>query len=141
MSIEPQEAQQHLRIVQQAQARAEHHSVNNGVVLMLWGVLIIFGLALFDLFSGPVATGLWAALAALGTIATGRYASRLPVQPQRTKGMVVLLVTLVIYYPIMLIGGILLFGHKPFLFTTIGVLTALPLLIAGGRLWVRSRGK
>ncbi len=140
MQIEPQEALERLRLVQQAQARVERHSVNNGVTLLLWGGLIIIGLALFDLFSGPVAGGLWGAIAALGAVVTARYAARQPVQPRRTKGLVVLLVTLLVYYPIILIGGIRLFPqHPPLLFTTIGVLTALPLLIAGGRLWVRAQ--
>ena len=142
MDIEPREAQEQLRVVQAAQAQAERHSINNGVVLLLWGGLIIVGLALFDVFAGPVAGGLWAGIAAIGAGVTGSYASRLPVMPRKTKGLTVLLITLLIYYPIILFGGIFLFPQRPpLLFTTIGVLTALPLLITGGRLWLRSQGR
>ncbi len=132
MSIERHEAEEQLRLVQRAQKAAERNSIENGVVLIIWGILIAVGLALFDVFSGPVATGVWAALAVVGTLVMVRYASRFRVLPRRLRSPWIFLAILCLYYPAILVGGILLFpSHPHFLFTTIGLLTALPLVVVG----------
>lgn len=141
MAIERDEARQHLEIIGHAQRRAVRHSINNGVVLILWGGLIALGLSLFDHFSGPVATGLWGALAVVGTVITARYGARLPVRARRWGGPMfwTMLVVMAIYYPILLLGGIALFPQRtPWLFTAVGLLTALPLVVVGALLWRRS---
>jgi hypothetical protein len=132
MTTEQHEAEEHLRLVQRAQKAAERNSIENGVIFFIWGGLIAIGLALFDLFSGPVATGIWAAIAAIGTVVTARYASRFGVVPRKPRSPWIFLAIMVIYYPAILVGGILLFpSHPRFLFTVIGLLTALPLIVVG----------
>ncbi len=140
MEMKQHEAREQLQIVQQAQRATQRNSIENGVLLIVWGILIAIGLALFDVFSGPVATGIWVALAALGTVGTARYAARFRVVPRRPRTPWFLLVILALYYPVVLIGGITLFPHHPrFLFTAIGLLTALPLILAGLWQWRRTQ--
>jgi hypothetical protein len=141
MTTEQHEAEEQLRLVQRAHKAAERNSIENGMIFLVWGVLIAIGLALFDLFSGPVATGIWAAIAVSGTVVTARYASRFGVVPRRPRSGWIFLAVLCIYYPVILIGGIRLFpAHPHFLFTIIGLLTALPLFVAGIVQQWRTRG-
>ncbi len=132
MEAEKMEAVERLEAIRKAQSAAQKHSPNNGTIQLVWGGLIIVGLALFDIFPGIWAGFIWAGIAIVASFWTARYASRLKVQPRKMRNP---FIWMAIYYPVLLMGAILLFpGKPPFLFTIVGVLTALPILWVGWQL-------
>src|SRR5690242_3891153 len=137
MSPSARDAQDSLDAIGQAQTSARRHSTDNGVFYLAWGVGIIVGLALFDIFSGPVATGIWAAIAASLTVWTAAYMRRQPVRVRSFNHFI----WWGFYYAAILVGGILLFPSRPTgLFTIIGVLAAAPVLLIGLRKRFGPRG-
>jgi hypothetical protein len=130
MSSSPHDAEESLNAIRSAQAAAQRNSNDNGVFYLIWGGGIVVGLALFDLFSEPLATELWVALAALLTVWTVTYMRR---QPARVK-FFNHFIWWGFYYAAVLVGGILLFPSRlHFLFTAIGLVAAAPILIIGLR--------
>ena len=137
MSADPANARQDLELVEQAERAARRNSIDNGGFYLVWGVAIVVGLALFDLFSNWVATGIWLVIALAATVWTIVNARQRPVQPRRFFNH---FIWWGFYYAVILIAGILLFPSRPpFLFTAIGLLAAAPILIIGVRQWLRSR--
>jgi hypothetical protein len=137
METEKLEAVKRLEAIKKAQNAAQRNSPNNGTIPLVWGVLIIIGLATFDVFPGPVAGIVWGGIAAVAGVWTAVYGSRLRVQPRKVRNP---FIWMIFYYPILLIAAILLFPNKPpFMFTIVGVLTALPILWAGLQMRQQSR--
>jgi hypothetical protein len=137
MSVDPVDARQDLDLVERAERAARRNSIDNGAFYLVWGVAIVVGLSLFDLFANWVAIVLWMVIAFAATIWTVLDARRYPVQPRRFFNH---FIWWGFYYAAILIGGILLFPSRPpFLFTAIGVLSAAPILIIGVRQWLRAR--
>lgn len=137
MPLEQYDPVKSLEDIKRAQAAAERNSVNNGVISIVWGILIIIGLTLFDIFPGSVATWIWVGIAVVATLWTTLYGKRLPVQPRKYRNP---FIWWGFYYAVLLVGGILLFPSRPpFLFTGIGLLAALPLIILGVRQWRKSQ--
>jgi hypothetical protein len=137
MSVDPANARQDLEIVRRAERAARRNSIDNGLFYLVWGVAIVVGLALFDLFTNWVAIALWMAIAFAATIWTVLDARRHPVQPRRFFNH---FIWWGFYYAAVLMAGVLLFPNRPpFLFTAIGLLAAAPILIIGARQWLRAR--
>jgi hypothetical protein len=130
VSTSPQDAEESLRAIRGAQVAARRNSNDNGVFYLVWGVGIAVGLALFDVFSAGVATGVWVAIAALLTVWTTVYMRRQPVRVKFFNHFI----WWGLYYAAILLGGIFLFPSRPpFLFTAIGLVVAAPILIIGLR--------
>jgi hypothetical protein len=137
MSGDPADARQELDMVARAERAARRNSIDNGAFYLVWGIAIVIGLALFDLFASWIASALWLAIAVAATLWTIRYARKRPVQPRRFFNH---FIWWGFYYAAILVGGILLFPSRPpFLFTAIGLLSAAPILIIGARQWLRAR--
>jgi hypothetical protein len=130
MPSSPQDAKESLSAIHGAQVAAQRNSIDNGVFYLVWGAGIAAGLTLFDLFSGVVATSLWVVIAALLTVWSTLYMRRLPVRVKFFNHFI----WWGFYYAAVLFGGIFLFPSRPpFLFTTIGLVAAAPILIIGLR--------
>jgi hypothetical protein len=137
MSLDPANARQELARVARAERAARRNSIDNGMFYFVWGVAIVIGLSLFDLFTNWIATGLWIGIAFAATVWTVVMARRRPVQPRRFFNH---FIWWGFYYAAILVGGILLFPTRPpFLFTVIGLLSAAPILVIGVRQWLRAR--
>ena len=137
MSVDPVDARQDLDLVKRAERVARRNSIDNGAFYLVWGIAIVVGLSLFDLFTNWVAIVLWMVIAFAATVWTVLDARRYPVQPRRFFNH---FIWWGFYYAAILIGGVLLFPSRPpFLFTAIGVLSAAPILIIGVRQWLRAR--
>ena len=137
MSVDPADARQDLDLVERAERAARRNSVDNGAFYLIWGVVIVIGLALFDLFTNWISIALWMVLAFAATIWTVLDARRYPVQPRRFFNH---FIWWGFYYAAVLITGVLLFPSRPpFLFTVIGLLSAAPILAIGLRQWLRAR--
>lgn len=130
MPSEPHQAQDSLDAISQARATARRHSNDNGTFYLIWGVGMVIGLALFDVFTGAVATGIWAAIAVILTVWTGVYMRRQLVRVKFFNHFI----WWGSYYAAVLVAGILLFPTRPAgLFTGIGLLAAAPILLIGVR--------
>ena len=137
MSVDPANARQELELVERAERAARRNSIDNGVFYLVWGVAIVVGLSLFDLFTNWIATALWIVIALAVTVWTIVTARQRPVQPRRFFNH---FIWWGFYYAAILMGGILLFPSRPpFLFTVIGLLAAAPIIFIGLRQWLRSR--
>ncbi|HEX9038286.1 MAG TPA: hypothetical protein VF808_14990 [Ktedonobacterales bacterium] len=130
MSSSPHDAEERLNAIRNAQVAARRNSNDNGVFYLMWGTGIVIGLAMFDLFAGPVATGIWVTIAALLTVWTSVYMRRQPVRVKFFNHFI----WWGFYYAAILVGAIYLFPSRPpFLFTAVGLLAAAPMLVIGLR--------
>lgn len=158
MEIGAQQAREALQEIAQAETLAARNSRNNGVVPMVWGVVLLVALIIFDiaprlvddpdlglLISGgclsilPIGAGAWTSL----------YRRRLPIQP-RVVDRPRLYLWWSLYHVAVVCGGMALgFGlarslHRhclPFgAFTAIGLVDAAPLLYVGWTQRLRARG-
>lgn len=137
MSVDPANARQELDLVERAERAARRNSIDNGMFYLVWGVAIVVGLALFDVFTNWIATALWVVIALAATTWTILDARRHPVRPRRFFNH---FIWWGFYYAVILVGGILLFPRRPpFLFTAVGLLSAAPILLIGLRQWLRAR--
>jgi hypothetical protein len=137
MSGDPVSARQDLETVARAERAARRNSIDNGLFYLVWGVAIVIGLSLFDLFTNWIATALWVVIAVALTIWTIVTARQRPVQPRRFFNH---FIWWGFYYVAILMAGVLLFPSRPpFLFTAIGLLSAAPILIIGVRQWLQAR--
>jgi hypothetical protein len=137
MSVDPANARQNLDLVERAERAARRNSIDNGAFYLVWGVAIVFGLTLFDLFTNWIAIALWMVIACAATIWTVLDARRYPVQPRRFFNH---FIWWGFYYAAVLMTGVLLFPSRPpILFTMIGLLSAAPILVIGLRQWLRAR--
>src|SRR5262249_39599230 len=124
------DARESLDSIAQAESVAKRHSTDNGVFYLVWGVGIVLGLALFDVFSGELATALWVVVAVMLTLWTTLYMRRQPVRVKFFNHFI----WWGFYYAAVLIAGIRLFPTRPFgLFSAIGLIAAAPILLIGLR--------
>jgi hypothetical protein len=128
-------AQESLEIIHQAEISVQRHSLDNGVYLIGWGIIIALALTTFDIFPPQIASAVMTGILFLGSILTVLYARQVKVQIRYPKFVPVMALSMGIYYPIILLGGIALFRHTPHLFLWIASLTAAPLVIAGILRW------
>ena len=154
MNVDPRQAEESLRTIEQARQVASRHSLNNGVILLVWGAVVVLCLISFDVFPlvfSSIAIGAAVAAVVTGIAAgltgfwTARYGQSLPVHPLRMEHPRIV-VLWAFYYVIVLFGGIfgaLLLLHRfpPFMFTVLGLVAAAPLLIKGGLMWRSAYGQ
>ncbi len=141
MEVDPKEAAESLKVIEQAQQVVSRHSHNNGVIPLVWGIVVLFALPLYDLLSSSIASIVFCIIVSLTVIWNVLYALRIPIQPRQWKYKgPFLFLWWGIYYVVVLIGGIyglqwFFHGRPPFMFTTIAFFAAAPLLYVGLRLW------
>jgi hypothetical protein len=142
--VERERALRSLEAIQDAARRVRRHSLNNGVIPLVWGTIVLVGLPLFDFLPGVAAALAMAGLSALGGVWTGGYASRLAaVKPSGAalREYVGLMLGWTVYYAIlMIVWSGLLVGHLAHAWTPLASLAAAPLLLGGWWMWRRSRG-
>lgn len=128
------EALRSLEMVAGGERRARRHGVNNGVIPLVWGLVVLVGLPLYDLLPGAIAGMLFSVAVGLGATWTALYASRLRVRVDRAGRWEYTRVIVggMIVYAIVLIGGqLLLRGRADYPMLLIAPFAAAPLLIAG----------
>lgn len=147
MRISSHDAAGMLREIERARLATARHSVDNGVVLMVWGLTFLLDMVAFDL-SRPTGSPLAAVIFMLGFNGAvlwwrWRYTRRQPVRlRQIVTNRVIFLWS---WYYVALIGlgvggwAIVIGRFPPLWFTLLGALGALPLLAHGARLWRRAR--
>ena len=137
MNDDTQQAYSALHTIAQAETAARRNGLNNGVVPLVWGVMVFVCMADFDVFPFAWAIGLCFAVPGAMTVWTIFYQRCLPVKPLKMEKP--LLFTLWgIYHATVLIGGMALgthFWQRPCLphgeWTLLGVLDAAPLFWVG----------
>ncbi len=137
METETQQARESLRVISQAESVARLNGPNNGTVPLVWGVVVLVSLIVYDLVPTLVAPAFNVAAALAASAWTMSYQRRLPVKPLKFERPLLFGVW-GIYHAAVLMGGIALgthFWHTnhawPGTFTLIGVLDAAPLLYVG----------
>ncbi len=141
MDVDPKEAAESLKLIEQAQQVVSRHSHNNGVIPLVWGIVILLALPMYDILPPPIASIAFFIIVGLTAFWNVMYAMRIPVQPWKWKYKgPFLFLWWGLYYAIVLIGGVsglqwLFHGKPPFMFTIIAVVAAAPLLYIGWRLW------
>jgi hypothetical protein len=141
MEVDPREAANSLKLIDQAEQVAARHSHNNGVIQLAWGVVVLFALPLYDLLPSAVASSVFFIIVILVAVWTILYARRILIQPRKWRySGPFLFLWWGIYYAVVLVGGIyglqwLFHGRPPFMFTAIAIVAAAPLLYVGLRLW------
>ncbi len=146
METTTREAGEMLLAVEQARATAIRHSLNNGIVLLVWGAAFLLDMIAFD--TSRLLGSVWPAVAFVvlfnGGVVAWKvwYERRLPIRPR------VVLFNRVIFwwawYHTALVGlgvggWVIVIGrYPPFWLTAIGLAGALPLFIVGGRQWAQA---
>lgn len=153
MKVNAKQAAESLREIERARGIVSRHSENNGTVQLVWGVVIVLGLAGFDVFPrlaqllfptgraalsiGPIAAALFIALlASVTSIWMAFYIKQRPVRPLRIENKMLFLFWGFYHSVVIVVGtfGGLLLSRPPFWFTGVGLLSAAPLLITGWRM-------
>lgn len=110
MNSDAQQASNALHTISQAETAARRNSPNNGVVPLVWGMMVLVYMADFDVFPFAWAVGLCFAVPLAMTVWTVFYQRRLPVKPLKTEKP--LLFTLWgVYHAAVLMGGMALGTH------------------------------
>ena len=132
-----QQAWNDLRAISQVEAAARRHSLNNGTVPLVWGVLVFACMAVFDLIPPWWALGITCTVPPLASVWTLHYQRKLPVKPLHLEKPL-LFGLWGIYHGAVLMGGMALGTHfwqinrlPPGEWTLLGVLDAAPLLWVG----------
>ncbi len=156
MEVNPKQAVESLRAIEQAKGVVSRHSENSGMIQLVWGVVVLLGMIGFDVFPrlvawlfglkvsagmGPVAAALFLVLLAAGTsLWTIWYRSHRPVKPLKIENKALFILWGFYHSAVIFLGT--LFGvflsRPPFWFTLVGVLSAAPLLIIGWRMRQRA---
>jgi hypothetical protein len=146
METTTREAGEMLLTVERARAAATRHSLNNGIVLLVWAAAFLLDMIAFD--ASRLLGTVWPAVAFVvildGAVVAWKvwYQRQLPVRPR------VVLFDRVIFwwawYHAALVGvgvggwAIVIGRYPPFWLTGIGVVGALPLFIVGMSQWRQS---
>lgn len=141
--MERREAADALEVVGRAEARVRRRTVNNGVVPLVWGAVVLIALPPFDFVPPPVAAGLVALAAVLAGIWTAWYARRMgdvrPSPPAVREYVALILGWTAYYVALMLVWGFWLAERTPYAWTLLAPLAALPLLLGGWMMWRKGR--
>ena len=136
METETRQARESLRAISQAEAAARLNGPNNGTVPLVWGVVVLVSLIVYDLVPTLVAPAFNLVAAVAASAWTMSYRRRLPVKPLKVEKPW-LFGAWGFYHAIVLMGGMALGTHfwhttmQPGAFTLIGLLDATPLLLVG----------
>jgi hypothetical protein len=138
--VDREQALRELRAIEQAGRRARRHSLNNGLIPLALGLVILLGLPLYDFAPGaarvffPVVVALLAAWIPI-------YASRIGVQADRAslrRYALLLIGGMACYAVVLLAGQLLLKGRTDYPSTILAPFAAAPLLLGGGWLFWRA---
>jgi len=130
-----------LREARRAEAAVRRHSVNSGVIPLLWGLLILVTLPLFDLVP-PLAAGIVLAagsvLASLATMWLARRSGAVRPSRRAVAEYTRLIGGWGVYYAVLILAwGIWL--HFPRSALLVAPLAAAPLIVGGTVMWLRGR--
>ena len=141
MESETQQARESLRAISRAESAARLNSPNNGTVPLVWGVVVLACLIVYDLIPTLIAPAINVAVALAASAWTMSYQRRLPVRPLKMEKPWLFGVW-GLYHGVVLMGGIALGTHfwhahmLPGAFTLIGLLDSAPLFYVG---WTQRR--
>ena len=141
MESETQQARESLRAISRAESAARLNSPNNGTVPLVWGVVVLACLIVYDLFPTLIAPAVNVVVALAASAWTMSYQRRLPVRPLKMEKPWLFGVW-GLYHGVVLMGGIALGTHfwhahmLPGAFTLIGLLDSAPLFHVG---WTQRR--
>ena len=141
MESETQQARESLRAISRAESAARLNSPNNGTVPLVWGVVVLACLIVYDLIPTLIAPAVNVAVALAASAWTMSYQRRLPVRPLKMEKPWLFGVW-GLYHGVVLMGGIALGTHfwhahmLPGAFTLIGLLDSAPLFYVG---WTQRR--
>jgi len=147
METDTQQARRALQAIAEAESAARRHGPNNGTVPLVWGVVVLACLIVYDLIPTLLAPAVNVAAALAASAWTVLYVRRLPVKPLKLEKPWLFGVW-GLYHGAVLMGGMALGTHfwhadhaLPGTFTLIGLLDAAPLLFVGWRQRRRARGE
>ena len=141
MESETQQARESLRAISRAESAARLNSPNNGTVPLVWGVVVLACLIVYDLIPTLIAPTVNVVVALAASAWTMSYQRRLPVKPLKMEKPWLFGVW-GLYHGVVLMGGIALGTHfwhahmLPGAFTLIGLLDSAPLFYVG---WTQRR--
>jgi len=141
MKTDTQQARESLQAISQAEAAARLNSPNNGTVPLVWGVVVLACLIVYDLIPTLIAPTVNVVVALAASAWTMSYQRRLPVKPLKMEKPWLFGVW-GLYHGVVLMGGIALGTHfwhahmLPGAFTLIGLLDSAPLFYVG---WTQRR--
>ena len=141
MESETQQARESLRAISRAESAARLNSPNNGTVPLVWGVVVLACLIVYDLIPTLIAPTINVVVALAASAWTMSYQRRLPVKPLKMEKPWLFGVW-GLYHGVVLMGGIALGTHfwhahmLPGAFTLIGLLDSAPLFYVG---WTQRR--
>ena len=141
MESETQQARESLRAISRAESAARLNSPNNGTVPLVWGVVVLACLIVYDLIPTLIAPAVNVVVALAASAWTMSYQRRLPVRPLKMEKPWLFGVW-GLYHGVVLMGGIALGTHfwhahmLPGAFTLIGLLDSAPLFHVG---WTQRR--
>jgi len=141
MKTDTQQARESLQAISQAEAAARLNSPNNGTVPLVWGVVVLACLIVYDLIPTLIAPTINVVVALAASAWTMSYQRRLPVKPLKMEKPWLFGVW-GLYHGVVLMGGIALGTHfwhahmLPGAFTLIGLLDSAPLFYVG---WTQRR--
>lgn len=129
--------------IEKSQRVTKRYSLDNGIVLMAWGLNFFLDMVGFDVsrITGSVVPGVIFIVVLNAAFLAWRfwYARRLPIRPLRVLTNKIVFFWSFYYVALVLLGvgaWIIFIGpYPPFWFTLLGVLGALPLLISGWLQW------
>lgn len=132
--MEREQALRALEMVGDARRRVRRHSVNNGVIPLVWGAVVLLCLPLFDFLAPPSAAAILGTVAVVTSVWTGVYARRMRIQPERAaaREYLALMLGWGVYYAVVLliVMPFVLLGR---------VGSPATLLVGGG--WMLARGR
>ncbi len=79
MEVDPKEAAESLKVIEQAQQVVSRHSHNNGVIPLVWGIVVLFALPLYDLLSSSIASIVFCIIVSMTVFWNVLYALRIPI--------------------------------------------------------------
>lgn len=141
------QATEALDAIERARLATVRSSVDNGVILMVWGLVFLLDMAAFDLSrltGSPLAAVIFiCAFNSAVVLWRWWYARRLPIRLRRVVTNRVIFLWSWFYVALIGLGvGLwtVVIGHYPPLwFTLLGLIGAAPLVLSGARLWRRAR--
>lgn len=139
-------AAEQLRVIERMRQATAQRSLDNGIVLIGWGLTFLIDMVAFDLSrltGSPLAAIIFIAVFNSAFLVwRWRYARRLPIRLRKT--ITNRAIFLWSWYYIALVGlgvgvWVIVVGtYPPLWFTLLGVMGAAPLLLSGARLWRRA---
>ncbi|MFI5275844.1 MAG: hypothetical protein ACHQ1E_01120 [Ktedonobacterales bacterium] len=149
MHTSPPNAAEQLRVIERMRLATAQRSLDNGIVLIGWGLTFLIDMVAFDLSrltGSPLAAIIFIAVFNSAFLVWRlRYARRLPIRLRQT--ITNRAIFLWSWYYIALVGlgvgvwVIVVGSYPPLWFTLLGLIGATPLLLSGAWLWRRAHAE